>query len=260
MKLNKRTTNLLGAGVILILLVLAWLFVVSPSITKQQELNTALQTAKEQTEQYKGQIVTLQQVKADIGTYEQQDQDLSRKFPSSAEIELLLNDITNAGNKSQVGAITQVETGTPELVVPEGAAAPAAPAEGVEAPPAEGEAAPPAEGEEAPAVDGEVAAPETPSNDLAIMELTITAEGSQESLRNFASNLASMPRAFLINNTSITCEEKNTSSCDASIVGTTYLHRPAPSPDQAAEQATAGEAPAETTPGTEATAPAIPTN
>lgn len=241
MKLNKRTTNLLGIGVILILLVLAWLFVVSPSITKQQELNQDLQAAKELTEQYKQQITVLEQVKADIQIYESQDADLSRKFPSNAEIEFLLNDITEAGSKAGVANITQVETETPEMVIPEGGeAAPADPA-GEE--PAGEEPAPPADDA---SVDSGGTSDQAPSNDLAIMNLTITAEGSQDSLRQYASNLGQMPRAFLINTTSITCDEGSADSCNTTITGTTYLHRPAPLPTETVteEQPAAEEQPA----------------
>lgn len=246
MKLDKRTTTVLGIAVIAILLLLSGFFIVNPSITAQKEMSAELETAKQRSADYQAQIVALEAVKENIGMYEEQDAELTTKFPSQADIELLLNDITKAGNDSGVSEITTIQTGVPEVVIAEPGAE-AAPAEEA---PAEGEAAAPAEGE---VPSDPAAAAEPQGSDLAIMSLNLTAEGSEKSLRDYATALTEMPRSFLIESISITCD----GGCTLTASGTTYLYRPTVSPEEeqpegeAVEEAPVEEAPVEEAPITE---------
>lgn len=203
MKLDKRSTSVIGIAVIIGLLVAGWFLIVSPSIAKQNDLNTELADTQDKIEQHKGKITQLEQIKANISEYESQDKELSEKFPDSANIKLLLGDITKAGERAGVSKILDVETGTPEIQADEN--------------PEGGEAAP---AEEAPA-DGTEGA-EGNSGNLAIMPLTLTAEGSEASLSKYSTELTKMDRSFLIQESSIDCSDK----CTLNITGTTYLYRP----------------------------------
>lgn len=203
MKLDKRSTSVIGIAVIIGLLVAGWFLIVSPSIAKQNDLNTELADTQDKIEQHKGKITQLEQIKANISEYEAQDKELSEKFPDSANIKLLLGDITEAGKRAGVSKILDVETGTPEIQADENA-------EGGESAPAEDA---PAEGEEGA---------EGNSGNLAIMPLTLTAEGSEASLSKYSTELTKMDRSFLIQESSIDCSDK----CTLNITGTTYLYRP----------------------------------
>lgn len=223
MKLDKRTTTVLGVAIIAILLMLSGFFIINPSIATQKELSEELKTAQQQSEDYQAQIIQLESVRENINIYEEQDSDLTKKFPSQADIELLLNDITKAGNDAGVSEITRIQTNVPEVVISESAGA-------GEAPPAdaEAEASDPAEPN---------AAQEPQSSDLAIMGLTLTAEGSEGSLRDYATALTQMPRSFLIESITISCEN----TCTLTAAGTTYLYRPTLSPNQEEEQPVEGQ-------------------
>lgn len=223
MKLDKRSTSVIGIAVIIGLLVAGWFLIVSPSITKQSELNAELTETQDKVEQHKIKITQLEQIKANISEYETQDKELSEKFPDSANIKLLLGDITKAGERAGVSKILEVETGTPEIQADEN--------------PEGGEAAP---AEEAPA-DGTEGAEgaEGNSGNLAVMPLTLTAEGSEASLSKYSTELTKMDRSFLVQESSIDCSDK----CTLNITGTTYLYRPTtlPGADTPEQEAPAPE-------------------
>lgn len=233
MNLDKRSTSVIGFAVIIGLLIAGWFLILNPSITKQGELNEELKTTQSNIEKSKVKIAELEKIKADIDTYKKQDSDLSKRFPDSANIKLLLDDINEAGKKAGVN-ITELETGTPVI---QADPAPNGEAGGETAAPAPAD--PNAQGGE-----GEQ------TGKLATMSLNITAVGNESKLIELSTELTQMNRAFLIQESSIDCKE--TSDCTLSISGTTYLYRPSvvPGEEPPAEEAATPESPAAPAPAT----------
>lgn len=210
MKLDKRSTSVIGFAVIIGLLMAGWFLVVSPSISKQSELSAELSDTEDKIEAHKAKLVELEQIKAEIGKYQQQDQELTAKFPGEADIKLLLNDITEAGQRAGVKTISNVETGTPEL----------------QQDPTQTEQPP--SPEQATGSGGG----EPTGGNLATMSLNLTAEGSEGSLMKYATELTNMDRSFLVQESSIDCSE----TCKLTISGTTYLYRPTVLPQEGQAQ------------------------
>lgn len=215
MKLDKRSTMVIGVAVIFAILIAGWFLVVSPAMSKQAELNSDLQAKQEQIDAAKTKLQALQQVKANIGEYKKQNDELTAKFPGNADIKLLLSDITSAGKKSGIKQITQIESGQPQVVASDSNSAAGS---------TNSDAAPSATADPSASTSAGSGSGAAATNNLAVMPLKITASGSQGSLKTYTSELSKMKRAFLISQAGITCE-RGAKTCDLTVEGSTYLYR-----------------------------------
>lgn len=242
---NARNVILLGSTAVVMILVLGYLLVISPLLTK-------MQAGKVEYEEAQASLAQAQSTAEGLETYRTQEpqvssvnEELAAQFPTTADVSALNAQVVQAATSAGLSpsAVSSIATTTPTVVV---AAAPTAPtpAEG-----SEGEAAP----TEGDAAATDPAAPAEPqATPIASMEVSISAIGPVDSLIAFARALGEIDRVLLITDVSISNESADGASI--SIKAIAYLYEPIQTVD--AGEVPAEEVPAEEVPATEET-PAV---
>lgn len=228
---NARNVILLGTTAIVMILILGYLLVVSPLMTKVQAGKVEYEEAQATLSQAQTTAQGLEVFRTQEPQVASINEELAAQFPTTADVSALNAQIVQAATSAGLSpsAVSSIATTTPTVVV---SAAPAAAPEG-EAAPAEGEAAD-------PAADPAAAAPTEPqATPIASMEVSIAATGPIDSLIAFARALGEIDRVLLITDVSISNESSDGASISVKAIA--YLYEPIQTVD--AEATPAEEAP-----------------
>lgn len=245
----KTTANVkrLGIIVLALIVVIGSMLVVYPFLTQNAKLAEDIKTAQSAQDDVQGKLAQMNNLKATNPQVKQLDDDLTKKFPSSADTPGFAGFVGKAAADAGLGMenITDLTTTIPTL---SSAGAPAAPAPAASPSPAASKDAAPKDNSTAPA-------PVAGSSNLAEMNVTITAMGPIDQLENFVANLKNGPRNLLISTYSIQQGGASTSgtTTTATISGKTYIYRAIQAPPAEGAAPAAPATPA--TPSSPATAP-----
>lgn len=221
----KTTTSVkrLGIIVLALIVVIGSMLVVYPFLTQNAKLAEDIKTAQSAQDDVQGKLSQMNSLKATNPQVKQLDDELTKKFPSSADTPGFAGFVGKAAADAGLGMenITDLTTTIPTLSQ---AAAPAAPAP-TAAPTTAAKDAAPKDNSSAPA-------PATGASNLAEMNVTITAMGPIDQLQNFVANLKNGPRNLLISTYSIQQGGASTSgtTTTATISGKTYIYRAVQAP------------------------------
>jgi Tfp pilus assembly protein PilO len=169
-----RKTTIIGAVVLLVALVAAWMFVLSPRSDAIAKANDEVATAQQSNQALRAQIATLHSRQEQLPELRKVSQALDRRFPPSAEQAKLYKMITSAA--AAAGIAPQFVTGV--IVDPPAAVGSASSAQ-------------------LPGVA-------MPMGQIAGQKVTINTTASPSQVRAFVANLEKLPRAFAVDTISLT--------------------------------------------------------
>lgn len=247
--MNLKTTasvKRIGIIVLALIVVIGSMLVVYPFLTQNAKLAADIAVAEKEQADAQGKLSQMNNLKETNTQVKQLDDDLSKKFPATADTPGFAAFVGKAAADAGLGLenITDLTTTIPTLSTPDAPAAPAPEAT--------------AKASAAPKDNSTAAAPAVGASNLADMNVTITAMGSIDKLQNFVANLKNGPRNLLISTYAIQQGGDATAGATttANITGKTFIYRPIQAPASDGAQA-ATNAPAATpaTPAAPATAP-----
>lgn len=239
--MNLKTTaavKRIGIVVLALLVVIGSMLVIYPFMMQNAKLATDISAAQAAKDDVQGKLSTMNNLKATNEQVKQLDDEISKKFPATADTPGFAAFVGKAAADAGLSLenITDLTTTIPTL---SSAGAPVAPAP---------EAAPSTPAKDtAPKDDSSAAPPAAGASNLAEMSVTINAMGPMDQLQNFVANLKNGPRNILISTYSVQEGGAATEgvTTTAIVSGTTYIYRPIQVP------------PTDPTPGTPST-PADP--
>jgi Tfp pilus assembly protein PilO len=193
-------TKLMGAGGLLLIVALGWLFVLGPKTAALSDVRTQITTTRDQNDVLALQLLTLKQQAQQLDEVRATSAALARKFPPTADQPGLFEEVTAAAQRAGIGP-----NGVTSL-------APTPPVEG---------------GDDT----GSGIALESPSEGLAKQTMAIAVEGSYDQTQRLLENLEQMPRSFLI--TAVELSGGTESGFTTTISGDMFVMAPAPDPEDA---------------------------
>lgn len=168
-----RKTTLIGSLILLVALVAAWMFVLSPRSDAIAAVNEETAAAEASNQALRGQIASLKARQAQLPELREISKALDRRFPTTAEQAKLLRMITAAA--AEAGIAPQHLTGM-QMDAP-------APVGG--------------------ATSAQLPGVAAPISQIAGQKLTINVSGSPSQIRQFVRNLEKLPRAFAVSTISV---------------------------------------------------------
>jgi Tfp pilus assembly protein PilO len=169
-----RKTTLIGSAILLIALVAAWMFVLSPRSDAVSKVNEQVTTAQGTNQSLRSQIQSLRAREQQLPELREVAKALDRRFPTTAEQAKLFRMITAAAAEAGIA---------PQHLTSMTMEAPTSVAAGSSA--------------QLPGVAG-------PAVDIASQKLTINVSGTPGEIRSFVRNLEKLPRAFAVNLINVT--------------------------------------------------------
>jgi Tfp pilus assembly protein PilO len=218
--MNLKTTasvKRIGIIVLALIVVIGSMLVVYPFLTQNAKLAQDIKTAQAAQDDVQGKLAQMNNLKATNAQVKQLDDDLSKKFPATADTPGFAAFVGKAAADAglSMANITDLTTTIPTL---SSAGAPAAPAPS----PTPGSSA-----SAAPKDTSTAPAPATGASNLAEMNVTITAMGPIDQLQAFIANLKNGPRNLLISTYSVQQGGASTNgiTTTATVSGKTYIYR-----------------------------------
>jgi Tfp pilus assembly protein PilO len=218
--MNLKTTasvKRIGIIVLALIVVIGSMLVVYPFLTQNAKLAQDIKTAQAAQDDVQGKLAQMNNLKATNAQVKQLDDDLSKKFPATADTPGFAAFVGKAAADAglSMANITDLTTTIPTL---SSAGAPAAPAPS----PTPGSSA-----SAAPKDTSTAPAPATGASNLAEMNVTITAMGPIDQLQAFIANLKNGPRNLLISTYSVQQggASANGITTTATVSGKTYIYR-----------------------------------
>jgi len=168
-----RKTTLFGSLILLVALVAAWMFVLSPRGDAIAAVNEEVAAVEVSNQALRGQITSLRAREAELPALREVSKALDRRFPTTAEQAKLFRMITAAAAQAGIAPqhLTSMQMDPPAAV----GGATSAQLPGVAA----------------------------PISQIAGQKLTINVSGTPSQIRNFVRNLEKLPRAFAVNTISL---------------------------------------------------------
>jgi Tfp pilus assembly protein PilO len=164
-----RKTTLIGTLILLVTLVAAWMFVLSPRSDAVAKVNEQVTAAEQANQALRGQIQSLRARQEQLPALREVSKALDRRFPPTAEQAKLFRMITAAAAEAGIA---------PQYLSSMTMGAPTAVGGGTSA--------------QLPGVAA-------PISQIAAQTLTINVSGSPNEIRAFVRNLEKLPRAFVVN-------------------------------------------------------------
>lgn len=198
--MNIRTasaTIALGAGGLLLLAAISWIFVLSPKLGSVSEVSEQRLSLEDGNLAMAGQLSTLRALLEDVPTLSKDAAALAAVIPPTADQPGFFRAITDAARDAGIpaSALTTVSPGVPVLPV----------------------APPPVVEEDAPAAEP------APASQLAVQTVSINVNGTYKQLSRFLGNLEEMERALLLQNIGLSSSE---SDLALTITGSTFVAPP----------------------------------
>ncbi len=194
-------TKVLGAGGLLLIAALGWMFVVGPQVSALSAARLEIEDTRSQNLSLDQQLASLEQQSMTLGETRRTARDLAAQFPPTADLPELFKTVTAAAVDAGIGA-RGVTTLAPSAPVMEGSD----PATGL----------PPSEGSE-------------PT--LARQTVSVSVTGTFHQTQQLLENLEQMTRAYLITSVALTGSEDSGIFLTA-ITGEMFLMPPLASPDR----------------------------
>lgn len=167
-----RRTTLIGSAILLIALIAAWMFVLSPRGDAIAAVNDQVTAAEASNQGLRNQITSLRARQQQLPEMRAISKALDRRFPTTAEQAKLFRMITAAA--AEAGIAPQRLTGM-QMDAPAAVGATSAQLPGVAA----------------------------PITQIAAQKLTLNVSGTPSQIRHFVSNLETLPRAFAVSTVSV---------------------------------------------------------
>lgn len=241
------TVKRLGIIVLALLVVIGSMLVIYPFMTQNAKLATDISAAQATKDEAADKLSKMNNLKATNPQVKQLDDDISKKFPATADTPGFAAFVGTAAAKAGLGLenITDLTTTIPTL---SSAGAPAAPAPS---------AAPTTPAKDAPKDNSSAPAPATGASNLAEMNVTINVMGPMDQLEKFVANLKDGPRNILISTYAIQQGGAATEgvTTTAIISGKTFIYRPITVPSSDSKPATPSTPSTPAEPSAPATAP-----
>jgi Tfp pilus assembly protein PilO len=224
-------TVLIGTVALLLIAVLGWLLLISPTTGKISETHDANDAAVDSNQVLTGQVAALKRQAEELPRIRQVAGTLKQIFPATADQPGFFAAINKAASGAGIplDKVTTLSPTAPAVLDATGAPATSAAAS----------AAPAADTAEQADTAG--AADTPPAVDLAVQTVAVTVEGSYEEIRRLLANLEAMPRAFVISSLSVTGGSDSSSSGEGatpsastltvSITGSTFVAPPIAYPE-----------------------------
>lgn len=191
----------------------------TPIISQTARWADEEKTIQEQNQKTEDQVVALKKIQSNTDAVSGLNDELNKKFPSTANVPLLLTDISNAAASAGIGAsnITAVNVKNPELYIPPVTAT-------------KTDAA--ADTSQTSTADPAAAEP----SKLATMKVEISVLGSPDALSNFLKALGQIDRAIKVDSTTVSAaDSKDAGGLQSmTIQGTTLLYAGLDTPAEAA--------------------------
>lgn len=168
-----RKTTIIGSVILLVALVAAWMFVLSPRSDAIAAANAEVDQAEQSNQALRAQIVSLHQREAELPELQKVSTALDRRFPPSAEQAKLFKMITAAG--AAAGIAPQFITGV-LVEAPTGVAS---------------------------AGSAQLPGVAAPISQIAQQKITINVTATESQIRQLMANLEKLPRAFAVDTLSL---------------------------------------------------------
>ena len=192
----------------------------TPIISQTARWADEEKSIQEQNQKTEDQVVALKKVQSNTDAVSGLNDELNKKFPSTANVPLLLTDISNAAASAGIGAsnITAVNVKNPELYIPPVTATKTD-----------------AAADASKTSSSKPAAAAEPSK-LATMKVEISVLGTPDALSNFLKALGQIDRAIKVDSTTVSAaDSKDASGLQSmTIQGTTLLYAGLDTPAEAA--------------------------
>ncbi len=182
-----RKTTLIGSLILLVALIAAWMFVLSPRSDAIAAVNEQTASAAQTNQSLRSQIASLQARQAELPQLREISKALDRRFPPTAEQAKLFKMITAAAAAAGIAPqhLASMQMDPPAAVGGAGSA-------------------------QLPGVAA-------PTGEIAAQKLTINVSGTPREIRQFVRNLEKLPRAFAVTTISLSQQAAGTTpSEDAS--------------------------------------------
>lgn len=213
-----RSIMMLGSLGLLVMVVAGWFLLLSPRLGTASDLNAQRDAVVMQNQTTEGKIAELEQLKANIAVAKAEADELTNRFPPTAEQSELFALVRRAAATAGMpeDAVSDLTAGIPSLGAADGS---------VTLPEAgDPNAAPAATDPNAAPAPGAAPAAGTGGSQLATMSLDMTVTGTQVQIMRFLDALENMDRAYLIANISLGAGEgAGNSAVSATISGNMYL-------------------------------------
>lgn len=228
--------SILGA---LLILLLGWMLLISPQLSKAATLQAETVAAQDQTTALRAKEAALKKQAEQLPALEAELRDLYEKLPNEAGVEDLIRQIDTINRTTGMTVVDFSVDPPAPVTLPEAAAA-AAPA-----PEAAGEEA---AGGEAAAGDAAAAAPAAPAALLSYstVSLTLKSAGFNQAVA-YLTSLENLDRAFLITNVDVASDAGDGTTAGGvslNLTGRIYVRPPTAEEQQAAADASASASPA----------------
>lgn len=239
--LTKKHVIAIGAVAYLAIAGLGYNYVVSPSLEKINIAQEDVDSAQTEVDTMQSKLSSLQTAQSQFAQVQSIDSQLAEQFPSEGGVQDLLNLIITGAAQSGIPSnqVSAVNFTPPVLVIPTGAAAAEAPADGT-TPDATAEA--PAPAATAPA-DGSTDAANSFGDGFAKIDVTFSATGSAQQLKDLLDYLNNMPRVLIITQATVSGDDGN--KLVLAVTAKSYLFRsittPSATPADGTDNTTASE-------------------
>jgi hypothetical protein len=230
--------SILGA---LLIVLLGWLLLVSPQMSKASTLQAETVAAQDQTTALRAKEAALKKQAEQLPAMEAELRTLYEKLPNEAGVDALIKQIDEI-NRSTSMTVTEFSVDPPAPVaLPEAAAAAPAPeATGGEA----------ATGDEAAAAAAAAAAAPAPAALLSYSTVTLALKpASFNQAVSYLNSLENLDRAFLITNVDVVSDAGDGTTAGGvtlNLTGRIYVRPPTAEEEQAAAEASASASPSAT--------------
>lgn len=185
-----RKTTIIGSALLVLALVVAWMFVLSPRSDAIAKVNEDVTVAEDANQALRGKITTLRAREQELPDLRKVSKALDRRFPPTADQAKLYKMITAAA--AEAGIAPQFITGV-----------------SVEPPAAVGGA-----------TSAQLPGVAMPINQIAGQAVTISAVATPTQIREFVANLEQLPRAFAVSTISLTKQGRATTGSSGTAGGT----------------------------------------
>lgn len=238
--MSARNWRIGGVASAVLVLLLSWFLLVSPTLDKASALETETASEQAASEALRSRISLLKKQSEELPAQEALLASIQQRMPSTAALPTLIRNLTTVAEAANVTVAT-VTPGKPAPIAQPTPPAPPPPAEGEEPEAVEGE------GDVADAAGGSSAAavPEIPVGPQAqSMSLNITACGTFAQLRNYLRELEQMKRVVSVSGLSISKGSCAEGSAEDDLTASVTAHvftLPAPVPTDAPADTAATE-------------------
>lgn len=198
--LTKKHVIAIGAVAYLAIAGLGYNYVVSPSLEKINIAQEDVDSAQTEVDTMQSKLSSLQTAQSQFAQVQSIDSQLAEQFPSEGGVQDLLNLIITGAAQSGIPSnqVSAVNFTPPVLVIPTGAAAAEAPADGTT----------PAPAATAPA-DGSTDTANSFGDGFAKIDVTFSATGSAQELKDLLDYLNKMPRVLIITQATVSGDDGN---------------------------------------------------